>query len=437
MELDTYTGPLWPNQGRRGNTGTYVGRFKRPRTDRRATKAERYGFVGQSERYGTVTGTDVAYIGVTTVHPKEWFFAVAVALLRDIIKTHAGIDVSSIDHRIDWDVGTSTGGGDPVFRGIEWVPKYYDYNAQTSSFITNGTTNAPSVGQSYVMTLNDTTNTTLTDLAIELVENVFCSAAFGGKVDSNFGSYELAGYRIIRSDRTSTTTVAERYFSPTYYFDKWYLSLNIRRVLSVQNATPADTADGNAVNVDRIDRNPIRGRMFKFSCPYPRLNIPDYAASDIVPVFQDTLQDAVLIPSFDNVTNYGRWKQVPTTAYFDRVSGVAEVAMEPGHIKDFAIYRTVTCTIPDLMRWCAVSTHTGATTQVVPRYFGNDELGPCVLLALEKRMSTGSNSVVLNFQMDSHVTAYMHKRPTQRYIQTANAGTTAASLYDTRPVPIP
>lgn len=162
-------------------------------------------------------------------------------------------------------------------------------------------------------------------------ETVFKGEAFNAANDgSNRGRKVLKGYKIIEDDGS------DRGFNP---LDQCYVKAYSTVTLKIQNITEADDSSaGASMDKHRIDANPIVGKMYKFSTPYPVLNngirsyppIGDMYLRNEYILAQDPNGDGVVFPQDDLEASYRT--PVPMT-YFDKCSSVMSVRMQPGEMK--------------------------------------------------------------------------------------------------------
>lgn len=392
MTVSTVVGAAGRSVGT-GAHGTYMGKFKRPKTVRPAGKFAMYGFRAHRELFGTQTQNDCAYIGISSMVPQDIGRAVGAALWRKIL-ARRGIVISSPTEPLGLPGGIVT--ADPLPFRVTWIQK----SQNTSGVITYNTgvySQVPVAGD------------TLVSLAEAWCQNVFLSAEFNGQADSTAGQKILYAYRVDEKDTNGSTTTGIARLGAVIPIDRQRVTVYSLAKMAIQNVTVADGITGDPLQDDRIDRNPIKGAIFKFSVPTPRLNDDagtfGQAAADGGNKLQfDTNMDGLIIP---NASLTGKWKQVPDPSMFQKCVGRASVSLEPGSIRDISIKFKFSGLLTRLMQ--GVNNH-GTGTPFMRYTFGDNQFGTSMLFALEKRMMTGGLGVSLNYTYNMHYGAVMGRR---------------------------
>jgi len=197
--------------------------------------------------------------------------------------------------------------------------------------------------------------------------------------------------------------------------------------MHVQNVTPADDA---SLSTDRVDVNPIKGKLMRFKDPTPIIKdhqgIDGSAFVDYgYKLQQDTDGDGIIWPN-PLTSPSGPWTQLPTGDMFRNCSGMANISLEPGAIKDYSLSFKFSGTIQALIKGFQTSYQDPATLPVsIPTPSTvNKQFGQSFMFALEKRMPTGNALVSVNFHYELYVgSCFGGRRKTPMMRQTAQPAT--------------
>jgi len=437
-----------------GARGSYQGRFSKPRPARVGKFAIR-GYRREREEFGSQSQNDVCYLGLSSVTPKEIGQVVGCAFLRNVMKRHYRVDYE--DER------------DSVIAGISPLvpfPSRIAFWREVRPSVAVAT--AYNVEAIYTFVATDTVR----DFGQWFETNVFNAAGFGGGyyttdaaaivayqdivslyayqffepsgvMDSAIidfpGGYTLAaagnptfpliehtpldpGGSTVNNDAVITpvtfyqATQREREMIPVR-IDGMYLTCYSKADMHIQNVTTADQGGDTSLLDDRIDSNPVRGRIFKFKGPLPLIknnrNVgpgTGYGPDESFRLMVDPNGDGIIKPSTELL---GSWRGVPSADMFENCTGITSVSLEPGAIRNFTMQFKFSGLLINLIRGFA------ATIDSVrfPAAGRHNALGTCMLMALEKRVRTGSGpdgqKVSVNWHADIYSGAVMGRsKPT-------------------------
>jgi len=169
--------------------------------------------------------------------------------------------------------------------------------------------------------------------------------------------------------------------------------------VKIQNTT---ASDGASKDKQQIDANPLRGKLFCFSTPYPEVR--DLGIQSGVVNHQQLLQadpnnDGIIIPSSDLI---GSWRSVPAANAFSRCTGVSSVFLAPGQVKTFSLHFKYNGLIS---RW-GEGTEQNALDETRTR--SKNMWGTSKLLVLEHVIGNGATDV--QYHMDYSVGAMVTRR---------------------------
>lgn len=428
-------------RGGGGSSGIVGPMLPRPVAPRKMSKYDLYGSRGEDEVYRSTSRNSMNMLGFTSfkVVPVSdgvnnsvsgsLVYHVAAALLRNLLKSHFKIDVSRHNQVIS--VGHSGSGTTstlmrPVINFIyrEHVAAGVDevfgigYTLSLGSLATN-----PKSGP-----------VAFSVLVNRIVTNVICSDAFGARCNSvNNGVRSLYGYVLQEPDIYAIQGVNLGYSyqnltSGCVRLDEMYIKAYSKAEIALQNTTVADGAAADGQYLDnRIDANPLQGRILKFSTPVPDLREPipsiDIVASanmdttsgvyvppsvtllansDVNRWCYDINNDGIICPS-DSYLLTGDYDQLPGPERFRHLSGLSNFVLQPGEIRKAVLNFKFDGSIPNFIKGMNLSA--GGL-----RMNDGHGLGTCCLFAVEKVMSTGESAAVsLNYQLSYWAGCYIKR----------------------------
>lgn len=415
----------------RGEPGRYTGKFKARRRPPRPSQYATIGTRGEDEKYGTTNDDNVAYIGVrsykTNADPGSISMQAAAALLKYIFKKEANIDIVSW-HDYPYAQFTSTlsveGQGQYPFN-IRFYPAYYDSSGNATIPDVEQNLSTPAMGYYTLVADQDTT---FLSLVTDVHTNVFQSAYFNGD------NYKLFGYCLVNKDMISNVVSASMVsVSSIRRLDDIRIKAYSTVHLTVQNITTADGSTGDPNSTDRVDSNPIEGKILKFGtiCPVPvesaRRSMSG-TTEDVIVIgnandIMDENGDGIIYPELVAVSgqeNYG-FTQIPYADHFKFVKRESRVLLHPGELKRTVLKFKYNGLLADFLYGvCRKSAST------IDRLGRKERLGTCILLAMEKVMSTGTSALTLNFEANFFAGAVI-KRGKKLITLPYTAGATAAS----------
>lgn len=373
--------------------GSYQGKFRRVVAAPPPGKFAKYGWRSHYESFGQRSYDEVAYLGVQSFNRRQLGIALGAALWRRILKRYSKLEISDPREALGMlhiTANNLTAQFDPLPKRVVWIDRYRATGTALWTIAQNA----------WEQNLGKTS--TLLSLAEDWCDNVFMSANFGAGGGLNA---ELYGYRVDTKDLLDTAYADLTRYGPMERVYDLNVKLYSLVSVTVQNVTVADDIAGDNRDADRIDRNPIVGRILRFNELTPVLNHmrgafqganTTYNEGGATRLTLDANGDGLIIP--ENVMS-GKWTQLPKPDQFLNCTGVANVALEPGAMKKMVLKFKYNGTLSRLM--------TGMTDHEITspyRVAGvrRNQLGTCQLIAFEKRMSTGAAQVTLNFQVDRH-----------------------------------
>jgi len=378
------TRPILTSQG----GGKMAGRFAAPSRPKYSKYLAR-GYVLEREVNGQNAQSPISYLGFRSLVHKEVGEAIGIAVGRYLLKLMVQADM--YDESQLWPTNLAFGNGGDVLgvtgtlcspSRIQFVfedtPGSVTLNTSLAEWVPNaGTSTLRSFGEwfnSNVLKASDAATTVHRKLlycqwyAPDLVNSGQKSAyqqRFGSKI-------ALDGLRVCA-----------------------YSHVDVK----IQNTT---ASDGASKDKQQIDANPLRGKLFCFSSPYPEvrdLGIQSGVVNNQQLLQADPNNDGIIIPSIDLV---GSWRSVPAANAFARCTGVSSVFLAPGQVKTFSLHFKYNGLIS---RW-GEGTEQNALDETRTR--SKNMWGTSKLLVLEHVIGNGATDV--QYHMDYSVGAMVTRR---------------------------
>jgi len=408
--------------------GHYKGRLPKPTRQARPGRVALNGHRLELERFGTATHANVCYLGAQVAPAAAIGKSVGVAFFRMVMKRHYQIEYSSVTQAIRT-AGSGLGNGTSIAdANFYYFPVALKFWRKTTPSTGTPTYDQPPACVYTFPVPGSTSN--VNAFADWFVANVFMSTFFGGQVAaSNQQQFELHGYQFVHAADTSANFVNQSVMP----LEGQYLTAYSVVRMHIQNVTPADDL---SLSTDRVDVNPIKGKLMRFKDPTPV--IKDHRGIDgSAPVDygfllqQDVNGDGIIWPNPATPPS-GPWTQLPTAEMFRNCAGMANITLEPGSIKDYSLTFKFSGTIQALMKGFNTSENLSALGVPLSRPLPstiNKQFGQSFMFALEKRMPTGNVNVSVNFAYSLYVgSCFGGRRKTPMMRQTLEPVTAADTV---------
>jgi len=424
---------------RPSQTGHYQGRLPRPKPTKRPGKFALNGSRHELERYGKAEHADCLYLGAQSAPAYRIGEAVGAAFIRMVMKRHYHCEYSSPDQKLRAFGSGNQGGSDAANATAYYFPDSIKFWRKVTVSAGAPTVDVPST---YSFGASDT----VTTFAVWFCNEVFHGKEYGGTwLDPN-SDVELMGYQFVEIDTASGGAAWPSYRrnGPVMSLEGQYLTVYSTVRMHLQNVTRADgitEEDTGAVfQSTRIDANPVKGKILRFSGPLPL--IKDDRGIDMTGpadfgwrLQQDSNADGIIWP---NISPVGQWLQLPSADQFRNCVGIASIALEPGAIKDYSLSFKFSGTLNRLMhglREVVGAPNTlGSGLPVNPRSplpNAMHQLGQSFMFALEKRLPTGNANVSINFHYENYFGAVFGGR--RKTVMVRKAITAGATVADPQP----
>jgi len=416
-----------PRAGRKSaHLGHYQGALPRPKRPARSGKFALNGARSELERYGKVAHADCLYLGAQSAPAYRIGNVVGSAFIRMVMKKHYHREYTQPEQLL----APQSSGPGPVY-GLTAASGYYDYFPVAIKFWRKQTAaeGQPTYAVGAMFTFSHLSDT-VASFGRWFSDNVLHGDEFGGNwTDRSYNT--LHAYQFVHNDSSLTggTITANQAVIP---LEDQYFTVYSTVRMHVQNVTPADGLETGAVyQSTRIDANPIKGKLLRFSGPLPLIRsdrgVDGTASTDWGwQLQQDTNADGIIWPA---VSPVGQWLQLPNADQFKNCVGIASVSLEPGAIKDYSIPFKYSGTLQkyiDSMHAVKEADDVMNPRAPIPDYRIR-ELGGSFLFALEKRLPTGPAEVSVNFHYEHYCGAvFGGRKKTVMVRQALSLGATTA-----------
>jgi len=403
--------------------GHYKGRLPKPKAQARPGRVALNGHRIELERYGTAAHANVCYLGAQVAPAAVIGKSVGVAFLRMVMKRHYHIEYSSVGQAIR-PLASGTGDGQSAANAVYDVfPNAIKFWRKTTPRVGPSTYE---VAATYSFPGPGTGGATVAAFSEWFCTNVFMANAFGGAVQSD--TLELYAYQFVHG--ALGFHGAGRVFNQAVMpLEGQYLTAYSVVRMHIQNVTPADDL---SLSTDRVDVNPVKGKLMRFKDPTPVIKedrgLDGSASTDYGYLLQQDINGDGLIWPNPATPPQGPWTQLPSADMFRNCSGMANISLEPGAIKDYSLNFKFSGTIQALIKGFNTSyTNTAAPPVSVPTPSATSkQFGQSFMFALEKRMPTGNANVSVNFHYELYVgSCFGGRRKTPMTRQTLEPATTA------------
>lgn len=361
-------------------TGYYQGGFKTPkRVPKKGSPALALGYKAMKEVQGTAKGTDVVYAGSSTLDLDTLSQVVAVAILRKLFKK-GGVDV--------------TDAGIPLRLNATTDTNSVGYMVNRIVVAADGATTT----QRYQTVIGETLLTLAANCGLKSEITDYAYGTSGG-ITSTIELGVMDTYTI-GADSTFR-------LKANLNLRNEIVHVNMQSTINIQNRTKGANETGD--NVDVVDNQPLKGKMYVFKRANPSVKIQ----TDTPGVISDTdslfsrwglLGGGVKLFSDDTAGFPSDLKEPPQPHFFTNCAKVAYVNLEPGMIKEHTIFNRHVMYYERFVR--SLAWYNGADGS------RRQTIADCVLFGLEERINTGSaNKVSLAYEAQNTTSAFLKTGP--------------------------
>lgn len=356
-------------------TGKYVGRFRSPKKGGKTSIAKKLGAVLSVEQYGKINDPDLVVMGHTTHPMYSLCLAIAYAILRKTFKKAFNFDGNDINQEI------------PAYN-------YNDSSSIRLVFVwkdeATGTITAPTLNVLNDKSIKDLATTAMTgDSTDSLVEQIF------GKIDNETTWHTRCLERVLvrKMLGSETGTVTD------INMLNEVLKISVSSSVKIQNRTLAADAGAGVADTDRVDSQPLKGRVLKFK-GLPKLKNQHVAASLFSQRLAQTEGEGSML-LVRGAELPGGHLEPKTKQDWTNCYAQANVSLQPGEIKSNKIFSKRAAYFNNFFKsYQQVSGNTQTKITSIP--------GFCSMFFFEEVMNTGSsNKISLSYEQQLYISAYL------------------------------
>lgn len=381
------------------STGKYVGKLKKTKRYKKSvtlSKAAKNGYILNNDLTGNVSDPQCVYLYHSTYDINMIARGMIGGMLRALFKK-AGIDVSNENTEF------------PLYDAAHSEQYKIVYNDRNP--VTQDSTTVPTYRYEYTIVDNTTFRSMMDDIC---QYHLSPATPFKRLIDTMFGDSENIPF-------TLTLTVRDN--SPDNVVSPWrthtHLTLSNQRMsiicksaIMVQNRTKGSAAGATDYSDQRIDNQPLRGKLYEFKNGDPRVRTPMTIGNGISDQFE-FLFNSGASPS---VRTWGQLvipndyvESPPMGKFWKNVKKTSNVLIQPGDIKSAEIEVAYDLPIPELIvkfRVAAEGAYKG------PGIYYGLKSHKSQILALEEVLKTpADNFINAQFQVRQLVGAYCYAKP--------------------------
>ncbi|AIF34795.1 capsid protein [Sewage-associated circular DNA virus-1] len=347
------------------SSGHYVGPFKRPKPVKKNKIADylSQGVCEYKEIHGNVSDPDCVYATFSTWDDSMVERQLYGALLRKLLKK-AGINIDRNDQVLPMSQYNNSGGTliQAVFKSVSGsVLIYEDLLGGAQSIQSIVSQDLIKVGLWFKVMVKGQQSLTFPDQ-----------------------SYQLESLSMYGQ---STTHSAERHCLAQLNVMQEVLQIEMFLEISIQNRTKGAIAGTGDTETDRVDSQPLQGKLYEFNGGVPKERQKGNGLLTEVEALGISLNRAAQIGN--------EYKEPPPAKHFSNVSKVANQKLQPGSIKRHYLKWYARGFVNNLVnRWSSKQNPTFGQTVVASP-------GKCAMFAFEEVLNSGSsNLITVSYEVD-------------------------------------
>lgn len=385
----------------KGSATTYsAGKFSKPTRSGNKTWYTKYakrGYYMVDERYGTVTDPDCAWLYHSNYQPEKIAYTIAGALLRSLFKI-CKVPVGNEHVEIPLTYLDNSGNHRIVYTKIDPISKVqsnsiYDI-PNNANFLTillghNGTGGMISHLRDFMW------NATTTE--------PYSLGLYANSPDEN--NHRLVGI---------------------IFLENHHVNLTMSSQIIVQNRTKGAESGSNDHVTDRVDNQPVKGMLYEFKNPDPRLRQSQLLGTGITDVRELYSNQGYI----NAVASWGGglsefigkiYHEPPEPKIWKNIAKTSKVSLEPGYMKKITIYSTLQNRLITLLKKLRMNARGPEVPPTAPSRYHMVMSGKSQILCLEEYLRTPStNHIILTFEQELKFGAYSFSKKQSNIFRAEN-----------------
>lgn len=353
-------------------SGTYVSRFRRVKKGGKVSIAKKLGCVLSHEQFGKVNDPDLVCVGHNTWPVNQVALAISYAILRKVLKKAINFDGNDVNQEIP-----NYNYNDASSSNLVFIWK--DAISSTISVGTLTMAQDDTIQKLAVKAMTGDTTSSLTSIVMSYFEN-----------ETTWHTRELERvlYRKIAGSEIGTLCDVNMLNE--------VIKLSVSSSIKLQNRTLA--ADAASADTDRVDAQPLKGKLLKFK-GVPKLKNMHVAATLFSYAHNQNGGSMTLIRGAELPTGHlePKTKQDWTNCY-----AMANVSLQPGEIKSSRLTMKKAGYINNFFKTCQYISGTATIKKI------SSAPGYSQLFFFEEVMNSGSsNLITVNYEQQIYISAYL------------------------------
>lgn len=387
-----------PNRLTGHSVGSYQGNFANPVAVQKSfeTTGLKLGYVVAQEITGSVDDPDCVYLYHSPFQVDKTVQAIVGALIRTLLRK-AGIEVGNEMNELLFNTYDNALGATILFT-------FQDLTGVTTSY--------------YVETFNDWTFEFLVATAAQVVGPSNIGYHFKQFILglSEFKPYSMSLYM---EDKFGVTPEAKtsRLAAHVTLGDE-YVVLRQYSCLTLQNRTKASNATG--FEMDRIDSQPLTGKLYEFKNGDPRLKTAQRIGTGIIDQHEQVYStgDIKGVRAWGSVDLPSAYlmREPPDPTLWRNIAKSSSIKLEPGAMKKCVLTVEYKYRLPTLMSKLRVDSFKNSNNML--SYEGLHS-GKCQIIALEEQLATpADNFITCQYEYENKTSCYTYTKKLKGTLKT-------------------
>jgi hypothetical protein len=378
-------------------TGAYGGRFKQPAPNMKSfiLKCQKSGYTCQVEKYGTVADANVIYVYHSTFDVNNIARSIIGAILRRTFNT-SGIEILNENTEL------------PLRDGVDsydYMIRYADQN--------------PVDGLTRVWQYEIPNNATFKSLL-----DAICIYA-GGTPFQQIIDYMFNGANAWYIPLNFTLLIKDKYTVGGFDAFQWRTKTQInlsdevivmqcRSALTLQNRTKGSGAAAGDFEIERVDNQPLKGKLYEFGNGDPRVRAAQVLGTGVTNHHDDYYNTGApqACRAFGGTAIAdGYMREPPQGKFWKNCTATSTVSLEPGVMKKGEITVNYKAKLPELLKKFRVDV---AGSLLGVSSYHNLRSHKAQILGLEEVLRTPSdNLITAQYEVENTCAAYCYPKKTK------------------------
>jgi len=370
-------GSKWNNT----STGVHAGKFKKPKRvkDTLATLCLSKGYKEDYEEYGRIEDPNTVYIGHSTKHVTGYAKSLVAMFVRKLFKT-AGYPIGNRNERLDL-FGFNNADGFKL--------EYYTLDPSTGGLTLHST---------HVTTVGETIDTVINGMAAMQAQIVDYISNRGTGV-GGFVHNEPFKLLLFSSDRNVLETNWR--MASCVNLTTEYVVMYAKSTLVVQNRSAGANAGATDKSADRVDNQPLEGKIYEFSQATSRVAHVHFQTNERLNRSDVTGLNLVRAGQFGDAG----YQNSPDPKLWTNCNKTSKILLQPGTMKTTSITHVFKGKFMTVLR------RMRAAETLAPYFIGG--AGKFQWIQLEESLRTQSeNPVTVQYERRVQIGCYSTKSKT-------------------------